>query len=354
MAIINSYRRFFAVFRNSHSEITHSVFCGKLAKSTPSKRGFLLLILLILPLLVNAQPSGFAGSFSRLGFGPRGMGMGNANIASTDEGIYSYYNPALAAYSKSGSQVDFSTSFMSFDRTLNSLNGTFRLPPSAGLNISLLNANVTDIDGRTTSGYYTSELATHEYQLLTAFGINIHKKVAAGIGVKFNLADFHSDISNAQGVGFDIGVLYKVKETISLGITARDLLASYSWNSGAMYGDESLGESVEKFPAILSIGGTYQIQPEILFALSYGWLVHEDQHFQQLKLGGSWMVHERISLRSGWQIDDLENIETSNRPSAGFSVHLPFDILKPSIDYAFLIEPNQISSMHVFGLRLNL
>ena len=316
--------------------------------------GIFLLFLMSMPLLTVAQPSGYAGSFSRLGFGPRGMAMGNAIIASTTEGIYGYYNPALAAYAKTGSEIDISTSLMSFDRSLNSLNGTFKLPPSAGLHVALLNANITGIDGRTSSGYFTDELATHEYQLLTSFGVNLHDKVAAGIGIKLNLADYHSDISNANGVGFDLGIIYKTTEKLSLGITAQDLLASYTWNSGELYGDESLAESTQNFPTRYNIGGSYYMRPRLLVAISYGWLIIDDEKFQQLKVGAAWSIHERISLRGGWQMDDLKNIAVANRPSAGFSVHLPFDMLKPSIDYAFLLEPNQISSMHVFGLKLNL
>lgn len=315
---------------------------------------FFLLCFLIVPVLSTAQPSGFAGSFTRLGFGPRGMAAGNAIIATAEAGVYGYYNPALAAYAKSGSQVDISTSLMSFDRSLNSLSGTFRLPPSAGLQIALLNANVTDIDGRTADGYFTGELATHEYQLMTYFGIKVHEKVAGGIGVKLNMADYHTDISNATGAGFDIGIIYNASERLSMGAAVKDLLASYTWSSGELYGDESLGESTENFPVQVNIGGSYNIQSQILIALNYGWLILNDERFRQLKVGGSWIVHERISLRGGWQIDDLENIEVANRPSAGFSVHLPFDLLQTSVDYAFLPEPNRISSMHVFGLRFQL
>lgn len=332
----------------------HKYFGNSWPPGTSACVGLFLLCLFSIPLLAAAQPSGYAGSFSRLGFGPRGMAMGNALTASTSEGIYGYYNPALAAYAKSGGQVDISTSLMSFDRSLNSLNGTFKLPPSAGLHIALLNANVTDIDGRTASGYFTDELSTHEYQLLTSFGVNVNPKVAVGVGIKLNLADYHSDISNAKGVGFDLGIIYKFSELLSFGISAQDLLASYTWNSGELYGDESLGETTQDFPNRFNLGGSYKIKTEILIAMNYGWLVIDNDKIQQLKLGAAWAIHERISLRGGWQLDDLENISIANRPSAGFSVHLPFDMLKPSIDYAFLLEPNQISSMHVFGVKLHL
>lgn len=317
-------------------------------------RGFLILGFLLGPVCLAAQPSGFAGSFSRMGFGPRGMAMGNALIADESQGIYGYYNPALAAGVPAGNQLDFSTALLTFERSLHSLNATFNLPPSAGINVALLNANVSGIDGRTTSGYFTDDLSTHEYQLLTAFGIRFHKRVSAGIGIKLSLADFHSDISKARSVGFDIGLLYKVSKNFTIGTAVQDLLAGYAWDSSELYGGESQGDSTEKFPVRYTLGANYSIKPDLLLAFSFGLLTHDTITFKQVKLGGSWELHERLSLRAGWQVDDLEELKISTRPSAGFSVHLPFDSLAPSVDYAFLLEPNQISSMHVFGLKLNL
>nr|WP_249066872.1 hypothetical protein [Halalkalibaculum roseum] len=279
--------------------------------------------------------------------------MGNALTATHTEGVYAYYNPAHAAFSDGGNQIDLSTALMSFDRRFNSLNATFKLPPSAGLTISLLNANVKDIDGRTASGYYTSDLKTSEFQLSTSFGINISTKLALGVGVKLNLADYHPEVSPARGVAFDIGALFRLSNKLSLGFTAQDLLASYSWNSSDLYGDESLGDRTETFPTRLNLGAAYYLK-SVLIASSFGYLIHDEEHFEQAKVGVSWLVHQRISLRGGWQIDDLNNITDAQRPGAGFSIHLPFDILEPSVDYAYLKEPSGVSSMHVFGLRLNL
>lgn len=312
-----------------------------------------IVLLFVMPFISMGQPSGYAGSFSRVGFGPRGISMGNAITATPTEGVYAYYNPALAAFSEKGSQIDLSTALMSFDRTLNSLNATFRLPPSAGLNISLLNANVRDIDGRKSSGYYTSELKTGEYQLLTSFGITINSIIALGVGVKLNLADYHPEISPARGVAFDVGAIYRASEKLSLSFAVQDLLASYSWNSADLYGDESLSEITETFPVRLHLGAAYRFSSVIL-AANYGHLIYKGEQFKQLSVGSSWLLHERISLRGGWQIDDLNNIADTQRPGAGFSIHLPFDILEPSVDYAYLIEPNGVSYMHVFGLRMNL
>ena len=74
---------------------------------------------------------------------------------------------------------------------------------------------------------------------------------------------------------------------------------------------------------------------------------------QQLRLGGSWKAHERFTLRGGYNLPDLTNM-VSWGASSGFSLYLPFDKFSPSIGYAFVIEPNRVSNMHVFSLSLKL
>ncbi|KAB2846067.1 MAG: hypothetical protein F9K45_02655, partial [Melioribacteraceae bacterium] len=72
----------------------------------------------------QAQTSEIAsmpGAFSRMGFGARGMGMGNAMSAVKYGSIVSYYNPALSAFQEKNN-FHTSYSFLSLDRSLNFLN----------------------------------------------------------------------------------------------------------------------------------------------------------------------------------------------------------------------------------------
>lgn len=302
---------------------------------------------------VFAQTGGSAGAFSRIGFGPRGMAMGNALSSVTSEGIYSYYNPAVTALAKEGNQVDLATAAMSFDRSFHTATGTFRLPPSAGLSFSLMNANVGDIDGRSVDGYDTGTLNTHEYQMATALGIQITSKFSAGIGLKYLLADYHTDLTNAHTLGLDLGALYKLSDQFQIGFTARDLLASYSWNSTTLYGDESSSRT-DDFPRQFRVGGSYSSDFGLLVSLEGGRMIHQNYSATNIRLGSSYKLHERVTIRAGWQVDNLSSLKTSNHGSAGFSIHLPFDFLSPSVDYAFIQEGNNISYMHTFGLRLNI
>jgi len=299
-----------------------------------------------------AQYGGAASSFSRIGFGPRGMAMGNALTSVTEEGIYSYYNPALAAYVSEGNQIDISTAAMSFDRSFNTANGTFRLPPTGGISVSLVNANVDNIDGRSIDGYDTGTLATHDYMLSAALAQHLGK-LSIGIGLKYYIANYHTDLSKAKTLGLDLGLLYRISPKLKAGLAIHDLLASYHWNSSTLYGDNSSAKN-NHFPRRIRLGISYDVIKDLVLSIEAGHSVYDNRSINNFRIGSSWKLHKRITVRAGWQIRDLLAVKTSNHFSAGFSIHLPFNWLSPSIDYAFVQEANNVSYMHVFGLQLNL
>lgn len=298
-----------------------------------------------------SQSGGKAGAFSRIGFGARGLAMGNATTAFTADGVYSYYNPALAAFASSVNQIDISTSAMSFDRSLNTVSGTFRLPPSGGMQLSILNANVSNIDGRTVDGYHTSSLSTHEYQFAATIGQQLSDKLSAGIGLKYYLSDLHSSVDAASTIGLDLGLLYKINGRLNAGITVQDLLASYTWQSGSLYGDD-LSNRIDKFPKRFRLGLSYKIFPEWFMTLDMQHSSFENGSDNSVRLGSRYQLHDLIMLRSGWQFEHLNASDPVNHFSTGFSLKLPFEFLNSSIDYAFIQEPNNISYMHTFGVHI--
>lgn len=324
-----------------------------------------------------AQNGGFAGAAFQSGFGPRGMAMSNAMGASTSEGVYPYYNPALAAFYLADNQIDFSVSSMDFDRVYQNVGAHFQLPPNAGIAFGIIRSGVKDIDARTLSGYPNGTFDISEYQLTTAFGIRFNPKFYGGVGIKLNYANYHEELSPATAVGMDIGFLYLFNERINFGVSVQDLFANYTWNSGDLYGQSQSRNVVNNFPTRLkwsasyqhekfTINGDYELQiysseintSELFFddsgsPVTITNLETINTSSGQFKIGASWLAHERFTLRSGFRIADTKT-SGSNSLSAGFSIHLPFDQFAPSIDYAFVREPFGISNFHVFALRLHL
>lgn len=325
---------------------------------------------------IFAQNGGFAGASYRIGYSARGMGMGNAMSAVTSEGVFSYYNPAQAALASDIRQADLTVGALKFDRVFQSSGIHLQLPPSAGISFNLMRTGVQDVDGRTVSGYPTGLFNINEYQLASNFGIRLSDKFNAGVGLKFSMADYHSELKNAFTVGLDFGFLYNAGDFLNIGVSIKDLFATYSWNAQDLYSLDQSRDVANEFPTRIVLGLAYQRDSFTVsgdFEIqSYNSEIETTEFFidngvpstisstetintssTQLRLGGSWKAHERLTLRAGWQLPEVTEFESWSL-SSGFSIHLPFDVFSPSIDYAFVMEPYQISNMHVFSLRLNL
>ena len=146
-----------------------------------------LILILILSLLFSvslyAQPefSSIAskpGAFSRMGFGARGIGMGNAMSAVITGELNSYYNPALNSFQE-GKSFHTSYSFLSLDRNLNFLNFTTKFGDGEGgravpgITIGIINAGVDNIDARDNQGNKVDDLSTPRSQHSCRFAYSI-------------------------------------------------------------------------------------------------------------------------------------------------------------------------------------
>jgi len=311
-----------------------------------------------------------------MGFSPRGMAMGNALTAVESEGIYGYYNPALAAKPTESIQIDLSTAALRFDRQLHMIASHFRLPPSAGFSVSLINASVGNIDGRSQSGYHTEYLSTTELQLIGNFAIRFTEKFWGGIGLKYNFSNLHIDIPNSSTIGLDAGIRLQISNDLALAFTIKDLLSEQKFNTSDLYGAES-ADLTDRYPIRFHSGLSYNLAENWLFGLDYevrfqseyvllnvrddnsttktSGFTREKQYSQSrfLRVGSRFNIHERITIRGGVQYFNYDDTYIF-QPSAGFSLHLPYDRFSPSIDYAILREPSLLSTMHVFAIRLNI
>ena len=323
-----------------------------------------------------AQSGGYAGSFTRMGFSPRGMAMGNALTAVESEGIYGYYNPALAAKPSESIQIDLSTAALRFDRQLHMVSSHFRLPPSAGFSVSLINATVSNIDGRTQSGYHTEYFSTNEFQLTGNFALRFSEKIWGGIGLKYNFINLHPEIPNSSSIGIDAGVLLHITSKLAMGVTIRDFLATQNLNTSNLYGIET-GDQSHRYPVRFHSALSYKLTDSWLLSFDYEIRFQSEEmirkisedssgfepfrtirenrssNSQFMRMGTRYLIHDRITLRGGIQYLQFED-EYIFQPSAGFSLHLPYDRFSPSIDYAFVREPSLRSAMHVFAIRMNI
>ncbi len=326
---------------------------------------------------VFAQNGGTAGAFLRLGFGARGMGMGNAISSVPEMGSNGFYNPALVAGLVQRS-FETGTSVMAFDRHMHAASASFRLPPAAGLNILLLNAGVSNIDGRSVSGYPTGNFNANDYLIQTSFGVRSNNRFSFGASLKFVLSNYHPEIPNSVAFGLDAGILFRASETTIFSLVAKDLLLTHQWQANELYGGQDQLEQNDFFPTTLLAGVSHRLlEGKVIISGELITFIQENQFYKRVtntdfnpptnqverentttahvavQFGALYQIHERFRLSAGFTQRDVE-FAGNESFSSGFSILLPFDAYMPSIDYALSMEPNVRTFIHSISFRFHL
>lgn len=330
-------------------------------------------VLLLGPCDVQAQG---AGAFARLGFGARGIAMGNALVADASGYTSPYYNPALAPFIVQ-QNLEASAALMTFDRQLQFLQLGTPLRPRAGIAAGLIHAGVSDIDGRDGSGYHTQNYSTSEFAFFLAFGLRMGERVTGGFGLQFFRADYFEGVKPVNSIGLDLGLTVKVTEALRLGFAADDLLARYSWDTSSLLGSEGRTTS-DRFPARLRFGGTYQLlQSRLLLSAEYESRFTSSEvrtrdvrlvgntprevfeskrlllHDNRFRVGAEYFPMEILAIRAG--IDQLGAGDAGEaRPSAGFMIEQPLGKILARAEYAFSLDSFALGTMHLVTLTVYL
>ena len=293
------------------------------------------------------QNAGTAGAFARMGFGARGMSMGNALTAVTTGDISTYYNPAVSAFSENR-RAAATFGFLSLDRYLNFLSYTQAIKPTAGLSAGIINAGVNKIDGRDRSGTRTEEYSTYENQFYLAFSNRVDKRVSLGVAVKLYHSKLFDEVKSTT-VGFDVGVCVQILDGLFTGLTIQDIGSKYNWDTKPLYSDPTAGKTViEKFPTLRRIGVAYSLPNGMgLVSVDYE---NSTQKTSILRAGAEYNFMEYFSVRSG--IDRLEFGEnaTGVKPSFGFTAKKSLGEWTPAVSYAYIFESFAPRGIHIITL----
>jgi hypothetical protein len=327
------------------------------------KKIIISVILLLAALPLQAQ-NGTAGAFSRLGFGARGQGMGNAMTTVNSGTVSTYYNPALSAFQE-GHMLHGSYSFLSLGRVLNQVSYTqmlriynkeaniYAAEPGvqsiSGVSISWTNAGDGEIQGYDSDGFKTEMLSVFENQFAVNFGTRFSDRLAVGFNAKFYYSGLYEGVTSS-GFGLDIGILYTLSPSLRLGLVAQELMTKYKWDTSELYGPQSGNSTEDPFARIYRAAVGYTIPND------YGIAAVEVDMIDDVLLGRFGLevpVAENIWLRGGVERLDFSDAGIDPRPSLGFSVSQPVAQMRPIIHYAFVLEPVAPSPTHVlsFGLQ---
>jgi hypothetical protein len=326
----------------------------------------LLLFVSLLTLQIAAQPEfsslgSMPGAFSRMGFGARGIAMGNALSAVTRGNLVSYYNPAVTPYQENNSfQAGYSV--LSLDRNLNFLSFTRRFDfysakdtsanrkagSSAGISIGIINSGVGKIDGRDNQGFHTKELSTSENQFFLGLSNKFSSKLSMGVAAKFYYYKLYEDVS-ATNLGFDAGLLYRFNDELNLSFVLTDINSKYEWNTGKIYGRDG-ATTEDKFPLLKKLGVSYfntsaavLASAEVLFTNAQNTMV---------RFGIEYNLFDGLFLRGGIDQISLTNSDWLMKPAAGISFSRKIGSFTAGFDYAFMLEQYSPSDRHIIGINL--
>jgi hypothetical protein len=328
----------------------------------------LIFILLLFSSISIAQPqfSEMAvkpGAFSRMGYGARGIGMGNAMSAVITGELVSYYNPAVTVFQE-GNSVLTGYSFLGLDRSLNFLSFTRKFDfyskkdslvenpkprNSAGLSIGLINAGVSNIDGRDNNGLPTGELSTSENQFFLALANRFSEKFSIGVTAKLYYYKLFEEITTTS-FGIDLGAIYRVNKEFTVSLAIIDINSKYKWDTSPVY-EEDGTISEDKFPTLRKLGVSYFNQAiGLLASLEFE---NSSSETNILRAGVEYNIYNGFYLRGGIDQFNLSNTDWPVRPSLGFSFYKSFCSLVIDVDYAFVIEQYSSSDRHIIGINFN-
>jgi hypothetical protein len=285
------------------------------------------------------------GSPMWLGFGARGIAMGNAMTAVINGDIQAYYNPAAVPF-ESAPTVVAAYSVLSLDRRLNYLSYTRSLKPNAGISVSIINAGVGNIDGRDEDGVHTQTYSTSENSFMFSFGLQPVPKFSFGVTLKVLYYNFIEGMKSTTAA-LDIGALYLLTDEFTLGAVVQDINSKYKWDSTPLYGING-NSTVDRFPLRKRIGIGWSPS-------KYSMLISSE--FEAigsatfLRIGSEIEIYDGIHLRGG--IDQIAlNTDLPAKPSLGISVQTKLSTWTPAFQYAYVFEPYSPSGIHILSFSL--
>jgi hypothetical protein len=291
-------------------------------------------VFITLALLVNIS---FAASTSvditKIAVGARSLAMGRVSAADPGNINSLFINPANAADFKNWGVTSMYTSLLEGDISYTMLGGAKEMfggtlglaylgGSSAGLNVTTLDADLRVAPTGTTFDYANSTITL-------AYGKVLNEKTSIGGSLKLMSKSFGSQ-GSGNGYGLDLGVLYKFKENLNLGLTIQNAISSLNW-----------GSANEGTPLGIKGGLNFNVRDNLLLAAD------ADLTPMALHAGVEWKPMALLAVRGG-----LERIPTGNSSTAmNMTAGVGLDFKGIGFDYAYFIDGAlAANSTHYFTL----
>lgn len=294
---------------------------------------------------IGFELGGQAGAAPRMGFSARGISAANALTADASGEGLAYYNPALTPF-QSRTMGIISAGFLSFDRSLNHISYSQRLKPTGGFSIALINAGVSELQGRDLEGRPTEVYSTSENQLLFSFGMKLREDFSIGVSAKILYFSLFKDVKSTT-VGFDFGALFIPDDAWAFAVVVGDVNAKYKWDTSQLYGRDGT-TTIDRFPLRRKLAASYK--PVFLpgrVAAELEWI---GSVFLS-RIGAEVKIHDNVGLTAGLdQLDFRRGVDP--KPTFGLSLTTSWNTWNPTLHYGYVLEPYSGGGFHLVSLSM--
>ena len=300
-----------------------------------------ILVLAFNPAQGQTEIAKYGGEFMATGFGGRALAMGGAHTALANDVTSAYWNPAglmrmqypeiglmheqrfggLLSYNYGGVAWPFgsrSTVALSVTRL-----GVDDIPDTRNALIDL-NGNGQLDDNERLDPSKVTMFSTADWVAYGTFAFKSSNALSVGVNLKFVHRAHH--IESATGVGFDVGMQYKLSEQFLLGATVQDVTTTLmAWSTGRN----------ELVSPTMKLGAAYQLEAlggTITPALDFDIMAENRQYASTFNVGAisvnpraglEYRYANVFAIRGGYS--DTQDL------TFGAGIHLP----KLYLDYAF-------------------
>lgn len=280
--------------------------------------------------LVISRLSALTGFASfKIGVSPREVAMGGAGVASGTGPTAIYWNPALSSFNTSDFGLNISYARFFTDMSHQSLFLTQTTKP-INLGFGIVNFNYGKVEYREDRptddpiGYFTPM----DFALFLNLSRSLDPTTSLGISGKLYYSKLFDEV--AQGIGADIGLLFKPKPNIKLGISVINFGQTLRFFREKVW-----------LPTEGKVGFGYELLKFLKVAGDFSYLFYT-QDFR-LNFGSEINLGKAIFLRFG-----LSPFTQANQYSLGFGIARK-DF---RFEYAFSPYNYNFGSVHRFGLGI--
>lgn len=316
----------------------------------------LILLFSLISFALSDYGGGYAGSGFRFGNNAREISLGGFLACEYNSGFNAFSNPAFL-YKVNEVELGSSMFVMSLDRSIQVISVSRALSRRVGTSLSFFKSGTKKISEISRDkDLLNSDLSFSDSYLMLSFGAG-KKNFSLGFNLKAYLQSVSLGTGNydANGIGFDIGLYYKISRRFSLGVKLENLLSSINHKSVVSVPYEEIIPS----RCIISMRGVLNRQFTI-FLSDEVMNVNNNYYFRRI-LSGEYVLNNfnvpfmiRLGLRqSQWTY--IEEYEFKFNPCFGLGLNTTiFSDKVLHIDYAFDYGMEKQGISNLFSLTLEL